>query len=134
MSARVTAAQVSVLLIETELTTTQIDIFIPTATNVVDNNLADTTLSDATLAIIELWLAAHFCRISEKAVGNETAGEIQEGFQYRLGLRLEVTMYGQQAVALDTTGTLRRLNDKGLAVTPELIFVGGDTPLVTADE
>ena len=79
----------------------------------VTNNLATVKkpkLSEEELGVIETWLAAHFYSIRVKQVASEKADVVGQSFQYKHGLKLESTMYGQQAVAMDRTGTLRRMN------------------------
>jgi len=67
--------------------------------------------SDIRLELIERWLAAHFLRIRDMTVASEQAGPVNQRFQYKVDLRLNVTLYGQQAMLLDTSGTLLALND-----------------------
>lgn len=62
--------------------------------------------SDTRLELIERWLAAHFCAIQQQISASEGAGSVTQSFQYRLGLNLAVTMWGQQALILDTAGGL----------------------------
>lgn len=55
---------------------------------------------------IERWLAAHFYAIRDPRKDSEKAGPVSEKNQYKLGLNLLVTTYGQQAAMLDTAGKL----------------------------
>ena len=75
-------------------------------------------LSDALLKEIQRWLAAHFAAQLEKRYASEKTGDAATAYQYKIDLRLQDTMYGQQAIILDTSGTLRNLNDKGSAGGP----------------
>jgi trans-2-enoyl-CoA reductase len=120
---RVTSDEVKVIY-DTTLTDTQIDAFINTANIVVNKNLEDEITDDDLLKEIELYLAAHFCSMRDQRVSSNSVRSVSESYQYRLGLRLEVTMYGQQALILDNTGTLANLN-KGRKMA-SISFIGGD--------
>lgn len=75
----------------------------------VDSN-PDPAYTDARLELIERWLAAHFYAMLVKQVASESVRGVQEVFQFKVGMFLSATMYGQQAMALDTAGGLSRLN------------------------
>ncbi len=67
-------------------------------------------LSEDTLFEIEKYLAAHFVALIDTPRGRETVGgAIAESAQYQVDLGLLYTKYGQQAVMLDATGTLRAM-------------------------
>lgn len=83
------------------------DPFIVTAHMLVYENLDGKGLSDTRLKQIEMYLAAHFSAVSHGVPSFEAAGRVQESRQYKVDLGLKNTMFGQQAIALDTTGTLR---------------------------
>ncbi len=86
--------------------------FIMTASNLVDRiELKDSTVSADTLRLVELWLSAHFVAIRDMRSNFEKAGSVHQAFQYKLGLNLQVTIYGQQALILDPTGVLKKAND-----------------------
>jgi len=88
-------------------------VFITAANTVVNDNLTGSALgiAAATLKEIERWLAAHFTQIrSGSLVASEKADVVAQSNQYKLGLNLQSTMYGQQAMMLDPSGTLSRLN------------------------
>jgi hypothetical protein len=61
---------------------------------------------------VERWLSAHFYAIRDQRIASEGVGGVQASYQYRVGFFLENTMYGQQAMLLDNTGGLSRLNSK----------------------
>lgn len=86
-----------------------LDPFIRVAHLIVDEQLSGKGMSDDRLKEIERWLSAHFVAIRDMRIANETAG-VSNAFQYNLGLNFQVTMYGQQAMMLDTSGTLAALN------------------------
>ena len=114
MAARVTATEVKLIILDadTEIGSDDITPFIDAA-NLTINDVIDTSLlSAAQLKEIERWLAAHFTVIKYTRIDSERAGSVSQKVQYRLGLGLDVTLYGQQAKRLDTTGALSSL-DKG---------------------
>ena len=58
---------------------------------------------------IERWLSAHFAAIRYTRTSSESIGEVKESYQYKVDLDLRCTMYGQQAIILDTSGALNTL-------------------------
>ena len=116
--ARVTAAGVE-LIFSTTLTDAQLDAFINTATILVDvvaQNAADCDpdLSASELVEIERWLAAHFASIRDPVslrskIGDAEAWHFPAAVTTAWGKALNLTPYGQMAVALDRTGTLANL-------------------------
>lgn len=58
------------------------------------------------LTLVETWLAAHFYAIRDNRVASEGVGSVHASYQHRLGLILAVTMHGQMAMSLDTSGAL----------------------------
>lgn len=111
MSSRVVGSEVKEI-IDTELTDDQVEPFIQAATLLVDSYLSNKTdLSTAMLKEIERWLAAHFIASSvdprEQVV---RVGTIEVNLEGTTGQGLFFSRYGQQAMLLDVTGTLKRLN------------------------
>jgi hypothetical protein len=104
--ARVTASEVREI-IETDLTDQQLAPMIAMAAMETGERLTGLGISEARLTEIERWLSAHFVAASldprRKSQGVSGASETFEGQQ---GMGLESTRYGQQAIVLDTTGTL----------------------------
>ena len=102
--------------------------FIATANQLVTDCCGSAGYTDAKLELIERWLAAHFYAIRDPRVANEKAGPVGQSYQYKVGLNLAVTTYGQQAMLLDTEGGLAALNGRvtsGKAkVTPGITWVG----------
>jgi len=89
--------------------------FIDAAHLIVSEELDDSSLglSDARKKEIERWLSAHFAAISDMRSAEEGVREAAtQLFQHKVDLGLNVTMYGQQAQLLDTSGTLKRLNSE----------------------
>lgn len=92
--------------------------FISAATTLVDRccvyeadgeTLLDYTSGD--LEQIERWLAAHFYRIRDPDLTASTIGQLEDQYEGKVDLRLEVTKYGQMAMLLDTHGGLAALNN-----------------------
>lgn len=85
--------------------------------------------TDVRLELIERWLSAHFYKHLSKESSFESAGRVQVSYQYKVGLALLNTMYGQQALALDTNGGLAALSKQiqnGGLVTAGIHWLGTD--------
>ncbi len=82
--------------------------FIATAGLIVDESLVGLGLTDARLKLIELWLSAHFVAVAEErgALTRSKKGASDEEYEIVVGTGLNMTRFGQQAIALDTTGAL----------------------------
>ena len=86
--------------------------FIETANNLVDRVAAsDSSVSSATLELIERYLSAHFYTLRDPRPVSERAGTVWVQHQSRVDLGLKTSHYGQMAIALDPTGTLKALSD-----------------------
>lgn len=110
--ARVSSDEVKEI-IEVDSTITDITPFITAANLLVTKECTASSLTAALLKEIERWLAAHFVAIRDMRRASEKAGTVGENFQHSLGLNLQVTMYGQQALMLDTSGALAALSSGG---------------------
>lgn len=108
-------------IIDTELDTTT---FITTADLIINEDLSDAGYSDDRLKQIELYLAAHFTALMEEGGGitRRRMGDSDESYALVKGNGLMMTRYGQQAMALDTNGILKALNNTSL---PALFTVVG---------
>lgn len=60
---------------------------------------------------IETWLAAHFYACLRRQVRAEQAGAVRSDYESKVDLRLNVTIYGQQAMVLDVNGGLAGWNN-----------------------
>lgn len=91
--------------------------FITAAHIIVEKNLLGKGIDEDCLFEIERWLSAHAIAVSNIApiTARERAGSVEEAYQYKLGLNLQSSMYGQMAIGLDSTGTLLKLSTKGAA-------------------
>lgn len=84
------------------------EVSIDTAKIYVDK-IAAGALSDAILRLIWLYLAAHFYSLSYPRPTSESGGGISQSWREpNPGTGLKSTVFGQQAVMLDTTATLEQ--------------------------
>jgi hypothetical protein len=112
MSARVSAVEVrEVMDVAAELT--NLTPYINLANRFTTATLASAGLIEAVLKDIELMLSCHFITLRDPRVASEGVATVSQSFQYSVGKGLEASMYGQQAMMIDTSGTLFRLNKKG---------------------
>jgi len=128
---RTTAPEVQAI-IETDDTIT-LTPFIAAANSIVTRVCAieDYGYDEETLTLIETWLAAHFYAVRDLRVASEGVGPVSEAKQYKLGLNLQSTMYGQQAMLLDTEGGLAALNksmEDGYKRRPPSVHWAGTEP------
>ena len=132
MSNRVTVSEVKQILV-TALVGSALDPFIAAANLIVTEKLGDSGLGNELLKEIERWLSAHFIYISNPTysasasnskgiVISERTGDssvsymdISRNAYSGLGL-LSGTVYGQQAIILDLTGTLADLGKKRASI------------------
>jgi len=112
--ARTTEIQVKEIIEED--VTFKLQPFIDAASILVDKMVASTdtdyneTTDAAQLEMIERWLSAHFYAIAVPRVASEKAAVVAQSNQYKLGLNLAVTMYGQQAMMIDDSQYLANKN------------------------
>jgi hypothetical protein len=77
------------------------DIFISSAHTIVYEELLNAGYGTERLTLIELYLAAHFAALTYPVTASEgIGGKVNESFQYKVGLGLNFTKYGQQALLL----------------------------------
>ena len=86
--------------------------FINIANQLVTELCADSDYSDDRLLEIERWLSAHFYTVRDQRAASEKAGSVAISYQYKIGMLLQNTRYGQQALILDTAGNLAQLNKR----------------------
>jgi hypothetical protein len=113
MSARVTSGEVKSVY---QTARTDLSVFIDMANNLVDELLLPSGLSDDRLTSIELWLSAHFASVGdgnaeivEESAGNTRTRYSDPGGSQATSEGLNMTVFGRQALALDTTGTLSNM-------------------------
>ncbi len=109
--ARVTVAQVQEI-ISTKLLPETINAAINTAHHLVDAKLVSSGLGTDLLTDIELWLSAHFVAIRDPRAESERIGDYTANYQGKTDMGLNASTYGQQAIALDYTGTLAAMGLK----------------------
>ena len=90
-----------------------VSIFIDTASSLIDKvESCDTAneLSAKDLRLIETWLAAHFYAIRDQQYQAKTTEGASATFQGQTGMYLDSTQWGQQAITLDITQCLAKIN------------------------
>jgi hypothetical protein len=93
----------------TEASDATIEAYITAANVMVSGMLQPTSLSDSTLTEIEKHIAVHFIVLYlERIAKREKAGEVEVEYYGDYSMNgLQSTPYGQTAIMLDLTGTLR---------------------------
>ena len=69
-------------------------------------------LTTRMLEQVEKWLAAHFYAIHDLQYHERETQDAKGKFQGKTEMGLDATLQGQQAMVLDITGTLRKINKK----------------------
>jgi len=105
---RVTGTEVKAI-IDTSLTASEVDPFITAASAMVDDLLSGSGLTTTQLKEVERWLSAHLVHIRDPKLSEQDINDASDKYQVgKFGMGLEHTAYGQQAMFLDTTGTLAK--------------------------
>lgn len=106
-----TTRELVATVVEVDANITDLDPFILTANLLVTEVCVPEGYDDERLELIERWLAAHFYIVRDPRAANEKAGSVGIAYQFaQLGMHLQGTMQGQQALLLDTSGALANLN------------------------
>ena len=101
-------------IITTGLVDDEVTAYISSATVFVDDYLGDSALSEATLTEIEKWVTAHFIASTRsRQLSEGEAGPVKASYQGKTGMGLYSTHYGQNAISLDSSGTLADIGDTG---------------------
>lgn len=103
-----------------------LDPFISVASELVDVIDAKAVLTTERLIKIETWLSAHFYCMRDPRAEREEAGSVRATYQSKVDLFLSTSHYGQMAMVLDTTNTLRAMS-KG-AMQPGVTWLGTPIP------
>lgn len=87
--------------------------FIESANSLVDSACSESEYTTSKFELIERWLAAHFYACDRVRTERATVfgGVAEEGVKMKFELMLNNTIYGQQAMILDTDGSLAALNN-----------------------
>lgn len=115
MAYRTTAVQVQLLSDDfSDMTADQLEPHIASAHIVVTDQgiAADSATTSTKLELITRYLAAHFATVFVREATREKAGQVAvtyDGTAKSLG-RIDSTRFGRNAIALDSTGALARLN------------------------
>lgn len=110
---RVTSAEVFAIVDSTytEITaTTDLDPFIGVATVIVDDNLVSAGLSTESLKNVELYLSAHFSVLKYRQPLETKISQSMDDFANPLKTGFYQTIYGQQAMTMDSSGNLSELS------------------------
>lgn len=115
---RTTAVEVK-LILDTDLSDTIVDAYIVSANALVTEVIgSNTTLTDVLKEEIERWLAAHFIAATrERQLVSGEAGGAKAVYQGKTNTKLESTLYGQQVLVLDATGSFAALGGKSAKIT-----------------
>lgn len=63
------------------------------------------------MELIERWLSAHFYTVFDNQLAAAKAGSVSAHFQYKVDYGLRSSMYGQNAIFMDTAGNLAALTN-----------------------
>lgn len=88
--------------------------FIKAASIVVADRLSGADLSEETLKEIERWLSAHFLSVAQPQKKSQSIDGASETYAVPPVTNdgLKSTFYGQQALALDSSGTLANISKR----------------------
>jgi hypothetical protein len=128
---RTTAAAVKLIIEVDEDISADLVPFIEFANELVTEVCAPVGYTAGRLEMIERCLAAHFYAVRDPRAGSETAGTVATTYKFNVGLMLQGTKEGQQALMLDTAGGLARLSkqmEKGTRVAPGVTWLGSPPP------
>jgi hypothetical protein len=99
------------LILPTDLDDTTIESYIGAANLFVTEHL-DGQLDDELLEEIERWITCHLMAVTRERKGTkEEIGQAKIEYTEQFGKLLYMTTYGQTAITLDSTGTLKLLAD-----------------------
>ena len=114
--ARVTPAEVKLILPDSELTDAVITAFITSANNLVNAVLTE-YLSETMLTEVEKWLTAHMITSTvERMATREGAGGAEIFYTGKYGQNLTSTPFGQMVLSLDPSGRMAALGGKTVSM------------------
>jgi len=108
--ARVTEDEVRAIMVEGDVTDTQITPMILAAEEVITNVFAsDTTISETLLKEIQRWFVAHMVAATvQRTVTEERIGDVSVKYTGYFSKKLEATPYGQMVLTLDISGKMAK--------------------------
>ena len=118
MAIRVTVQNVrDCVYLSDAVTDPMVDQCIGTGNAITDGPLAEVGLTESILYQIELYLSSHFCSLREPQIYEEEWGGRDSIAKEKrstalVGVGLNATWLGQQAIMLDTSGTLAEMAQK----------------------
>lgn len=87
-----------------------VSVFISQSQIFLDNVFKDVPINQDLYRLIGLYITAHFALLKEGQIVTDKVDVLSTTFNMTTDLALNSTTYGQQAVALDVTGSLAELN------------------------
>lgn len=103
----ITAEDIRGIMPELELTDAQVEIYIKSASVFLNNAMQGVSVSEELNTELLRWLTAHLIAATvDRPVVQQKAGEASQTFSDIFDVGLKSTMYGQTALAMDTTGAL----------------------------
>ncbi|MFP4047483.1 MAG: hypothetical protein ACLFT4_06955 [Bacteroidales bacterium] len=103
------------LIIDTDMEDDDISGYIDSASALIETWFSGVSASTTMLKEVERWLAAHLIAMSkERQVKEEGAGGAYVRYSGIFGTGLKTTSYGQTAIEIDSTNTLKSISGKKL--------------------
>ena len=127
---RTTAAAVLKVLGETD-DAIDLDPFIEAAEALVDDIVAPSLSSITRQEQVERWLAAHFYSIPNPQAQSQQARGVGQALFGKVNMGLQQTRFGDQAITLDSSGSLAAWNSnvvKGTAGKRSIAYLGTAQP------
>ena len=115
MAYRTSLAEIQLLSDDfSDMTAAQMEPHIITADTIITDQgiAADSATTSTKLGLISRWLSAHFATVFVREATREKAGSVGVTYDENAerGFRLESTRFGKNAILLDSTGALAKLN------------------------
>jgi hypothetical protein len=108
-------------IIDTDLADSAVKPFIDAGVAWAGNVLAEAPYPDVYKQLIATYLAAHLLTIRDPQVSSETIGQASADYQVKLGLGMDGSRFGQAAMDMDYLGYFRRLKDKVVQASLEVL-------------